>query len=589
MTNGPSLLKKVLFIIPASFKKEAGVLGVLLLLGAILETLGLGLVMPLLTLITQADLVVDNPRVAPWIAYLGNPDTLTLVYGALGLLVSTYVVKGVFLMFLAWRQAKFSYNLSENISSELFRQYLLQPYTFHLQRNSSELIRNVTGEVSMLTGATTNLLALMTEGSTLFGIGIILLWLEPIGALSVIVFLGSTAMLFQRSLRSRLAVWGQKRQYHDGFRSQHLLQGLGGVKDILLGGRVRHFAAQYSVHNRASFEVGIRYQTLQQAPRLFLEVVAVMGLAILVVVMVGRGSDLNALLPTLGVFVAAAFRMIPSLNRMVASAQVIRYSAPVVDLLYDEFKQLTKASEAETTGLISDGMHSIVVDSVGFSYDDTVEKALNGITLRIEAGSTVGIVGPSGSGKSTLVDVILGLLAPQDGEVRCDDIPVRTDMGGWQRQVGYVPQTIYLTDDSMRRNIAFGLADDEIDEERIQKAVESAQLKELFASLPSGLDTEVGERGVRLSGGQRQRIGIARALYHDPAVLVLDEATSALDEATEAEVMKAIDRLHGSKTILVIAHRLSTVRNCDWLFRLETGRLVAQGPFETVVGTVGNS
>jgi ABC-type multidrug transport system fused ATPase/permease subunit len=356
---------------------------------------------------------------------------------------------------------------------------------------------------------------------------------------------------------------------------QHLRQGLGGAKDVKLLGREATFLDAFQTHNVRSAQVN-QYQAMtQMLPRLWLELLAVAGLATLVVAMLAQGREMTAVMPTLGLFAAAAFRLMPSVNRVLNSLQVLRYCMPVVDVLHEELK-LAPPEPPTRSGKSPSLMSEIRLDDVEFTYPTGATPALSGVSLAVRKGESVGFVGPSGSGKSTLVDIVLGLLTPDTGTVLVDGADIQGDLRAWQDQIGYVPQSIYLTDDTLRRNVAFGLPDDAIDEAAVRRAIRAAQLEEFVASLPLGFDTLVGEQGVRLSGGQRQRIGIARALYHDPAVLVLDEATSALDTATEKGVIEAVTALHGRKTVLIVAHRLSTVAHCDRLFRLEQGRVVAE-------------
>jgi ABC-type multidrug transport system fused ATPase/permease subunit len=313
-------------------------------------------------------------------------------------------------------------------------------------------------------------------------------------------------------------------------------------------------------------------------PRLWLELLAVVGLATLVIVMLAQGREMATIVPTLGLFAAAAFRLMPSVNRVLNSAQALRYYLPVVNTLREELKLAAPEQTARRQpGPATSGFQTeICLANICYTYPSAAAPALKNLIIRIRKGESVGFVGPSGSGKSTLVDVILGLLTPGAGQVLVDGENIQHDLRAWQDQIGYVPQSIYLTDDTLRRNVAFGLADEAIDDAAVKRAVRAAQLEEFVAGLPKGLETFVGERGIRLSGGQRQRIGIARALYHDPAVLVLDEATSALDMATERGVMQAVNALQGSKTLLIVAHRLSTVGGCDRLYRLEQGRIVEE-------------
>jgi ABC-type multidrug transport system fused ATPase/permease subunit len=325
--------------------------------------------------------------------------------------------------------------------------------------------------------------------------------------------------------------------------------------------------------------------TLKQMPRLWLEVLAIAGLVVMVLVMLTQGRATESVLPILGFFAVAAFRLMPSANRILGAVQAVRYDLPVINVIFRDMQLPIPNKEIEKLPSIAFN-NTIELHRVSFSYKGSIEPVIKDIELKIERGESVGIIGPSGSGKSTLVDIILGLLKPSSGEVRVDSYDINTYLRSWQNNIGYVPQSIYLTDDTLRRNVAFGLANEIIDEVAVIRAIRSAQLEEFVSELPDGLDTQVGEHGVRLSGGQRQRIGIARALYHDPAVLVLDEATSSLDIETEAGVMEAIQALHGDKTIIIVAHRLSTVEDCDRIYELEKGSVINEGTPEEILWDV---
>ena len=574
-------MKKIYALLEPAFRKKAIFLLFLMFIGIIVELLGLGMILPLLSILSTEDMAATYPQSAPILELLGNPTQKELVFMALGTLVGIYLFKGLFLVFLAWYQTNFAYSLSSHLSTKLLRGYMAKPYSFHLGKNSADLIQNLTGEVSHLTGATSNLFMLITEASAIIGIMILLIAVEPLGAFTVIVLFGLLAVIFHRLTKKRLLAWGTERQVHDGFRYQYLLQSFGGVKDIMLLGKARYFTNRFQHHNTASFNLNIKYATLQHIPRLWFEVVGVIGLVLLMVSLIYQGRPLEAIIPTLAIFVAAAFRIIPSLNRMVAAVQTIKYAEPSINRLYDEnlgFKDL----EPEIVTRPLAFKDEIELKEVQFSYEGTEGEFLK-VDLNIPVGKTIGFIGKSGSGKSTSIDIILGLLKPVSGKVLVDGIDIHDDIRAWQSQIGYVPQTIYFLDDTLRNNIAFGLKPEQIDEEAVLEAVKMAQIEEFVQSLPEGLDTIIGENGVRISGGQRQRIGIARALYHKPTVLVLDEATSALDNATEDGIMNSIAALHGEKTILIVAHRLRTVAMCDQLFLMEKGKVVKTGSYAEVM------
>jgi ATP-binding cassette, subfamily B, bacterial PglK len=579
-------LKQIWDLLQPGQRRSAAVLVCLMLVGMVLETLGIGLVIPGLAFMTQSDLTARYPRVIVTTGWIGQLSRTELVVAGMLVLVAVYALKALFLAFLTWRQMSFVYGVQTELSHRMFAAYLRQPYIFHLQRNSAQLIRNAITETNLF--AQVCLMAgmgLATEMLVVIGISALLLVVAPLGALVVVITLGTAAWAFNRATRRWLFRWGATRQLHEGLRIQHLQQGLGGAKEVKLLGRERQFLALYERHNVGNARVGQLQQTLQQFPKLGLELLAVCGIAALVIVMVGQNKPIEAQLPILGLFAAAAFRVLPSANRVMMAVQNVRYGLPAIAVLHDELRVLGPGEELVTARPL-EFRQRVALEDVGFSYPSSERPALQGINISIPSGATIGFIGGSGAGKSTLVDIILGLLLPGSGVVRVDGVDIRTNLRGWQDRIGYVPQTIFLTDDTLRRNVAFGLADDQIKECSVWEAVRAAQLEQFINSLPHGLDTMVGERGVRLSGGQLQRIGIARALYHDPSVLVLDEATSSLDAQTERGVMDAVRKLHGKKTIIIVAHRMSTVEDCDRLFRLEGGCIVGHGDVKSMLGRV---
>lgn len=569
--------RKIWGLLNRGERRSFGILVALMIAGMGFEMLGVGLIVPVITLFMQPDLLASYPALAPLLAALGNPGPNELVAGVMIALIAVYVVKALFYLLLVWQGMRFVYGLRASLSQRLFRVYLFQPYTFHLQRNSAQLMRNALSEVGTFTANVIHpVTSLLTNGLLTAGLFGLLLVIEPAGTLLVAGVLGGATWLFLRATRSRLARWGKARQHHDGLRIKHLQQGLGGAKDVKLLGREADFLAQYEEHNTQSAHVHQYQSTLQQLPRMWLEVLAVGGLAALVLIQIAQGRALNEILPTLGLFAAAGFRLMPSATRVIAGIQSLRFGLPVVDTLHEEFCIAVPDRSAPKDGELPFG-HTCTLEHVTYSYPGGFAPAIEDVSLAIRRGEAVGFIGPSGAGKSTLVDIVLGLLAPDRGQVCVDGIDIQAHLRAWQDQVGYVPQAIFLTDDTLRRNIAFGLPEPEVDDAAVARAVKAAQLEDFVQSLPAGWDTIVGERGIRLSGGQKQRIGIARALYHDPAVLVLDEATSSLDTGTERELMDAINALRGAKTILIVAHRASTVARCDRLYRLRAGRVVEEG------------
>jgi len=581
-----------------AFCQVSGVLGeahrrialrllVLMLVGVLFEMLGVSLVIPVISVMTRQDFLGGgqiSAQFALWSARFG-PDSVAVV--VVSVLAFIYIFKNAYLAVLSQMQARFAYDVQADVSHRLFVHYLAQPYIFHVEHNSAELIRNVTTEANFFAShALMPGMLLLAESMVLLGLGGVLLWMEPVGTLLVAVFVGGASVAFHLFARAKTAEWGSERQRQEGLRLQHLQQGLGGVKDVKLFGRESSFVNAFDRHNVANSYAAARQAGLQQLPRLWLETLAVCAVALLVVLEALRGHSAIDALPTVGLFAAAAFRLMPSMNRVLTALQNLRYGQVVTDMVARELVATPvmklNGNEREKSLPFST---EIGLRKASYRYPSAAYSSITEVSLRVAKGETVGIVGSSGAGKSTVVDVLLGLLEPQEGRLEVDGADVANSLPAWRRCIGYVPQTIYLTDDTLRANVAFGVPPEQVDEAAVWRAVRLAQLEAFVTASPAGLDCAIGERGVRLSGGQRQRIGIARALYHDPDVLVLDEATSALDVDTEREVMNAIRAMHGVKTIIVVAHRLSTVEHCDRIYRLDAGRVVAEGEAAQVLSS----
>jgi ABC-type multidrug transport system fused ATPase/permease subunit len=423
----------------------------------------------------------------------------------------------------------------------------------------------------------------MLIADVLVSLGVVALMVavEPIGSLFTILLFGTVGIWLVMFTRARVERWGNDARVAKTGVMQALLQGFGGIKEIKILGRSSTFVKEHQTHLHSALRSQRLYSTFTTVPRSLFEILAVMGLVVLVSLMAVQARPSDEILPVLALFAAGTFRVLPSITRIVDSISQIRFAGAMVDQVRTHMQLPEPRLRVGGVGRLGE-FHHLELTDVSFSYGSNTPFRLGPLSIAIERGEYVGLVGESGSGKSTLVDLIGGLVDPIEGTVRVNGMLLGDVTDSWQSKIGYVPQTIFLTDDSIRSNVALGIPDEKIDNQRVSRALEAARLMDFCLTLPDGVGTVVGERGVRLSGGQRQRIGIARALYHEPDVLLLDEATSALDIETEREVMVAVNALKGQKTVIVVAHRLSTVEHCDRLYRLAGGKVIQTGSFEEV-------
>lgn len=573
-----SIIREALSVLDGAGRRGALGLLMLLILGAILEAVSAALIVPFIALISDPSYLTKETWVGRLFDVSGfSTSAHFIVACSLGLFLF-FVGKNSYLALVTSIQYRFIYSRMASTSVQLFSVYLHNSYTFHIRQNTAFLIRDVSNEVLMFF---TNVLVpgfiVITELLVIVAMATVLFVMFPAPALIAVASLGLSAALFHWFVRKRVALYGALQQRENGDRLKWINQGLGGIKEIKVRGCEDYFVEAFSRHE-TRFAQTTRYaMVLNQMPRLFIETIAVGALFLSIALAVTTTNDIRVVLPTIGLFAMAAFRLLPSFNRITTSIGRIAYYRSAADVIYRGLNVSRTESIPESSSGAMPFEFRDKIEFIGttYRYPNANKSSIKDISFTIPKGTSVALIGPSGAGKTTLVDVLLGLLEPTQGRVLVDGVDIKTNLRAWQSRVGYIPQTIYLSDDTIRRNVAFGVPDNCIDDEAVWNALRMSQLYDHIQILPNKLDTPVGERGINLSGGQRQRIGIARALYRDPDLIVLDEATSALDTETEQEISRAIDALAGTKTLVIIAHRLSTVEKCGMKFELRDGVLQA--------------
>lgn len=565
-------LKKINFLITKRQRTGLVVLTILLFIGMFLEIFGLGIIIPALSILIDPELIDKTPVLRTFrIQFSGFSDLFFLIFFLAGI-VFVYFLKSLFLVLITHKQNRFLSNITSFISNKLFESYLNQPYNFHLKRNASELIKNIQVEIYYLHTYLLSLITIFIEGGFVIAIISTLIYIEPFGAISIGIFYGFLSLLFLQFTKRKLKLWGDLRQNLDSEVSKIALESFGGIKDIIILGKSNFFIDRFSNINYLKARISSNQATFSQIPRFYLELISIVGLVSFIILMINQGKNINEIITVMGVFVAATFRMIPSLNRIIAAAQSLKFSQPSVITVYNEINILGFLNNEKYILEEFEFNSKIEFKNVSFGFNKN-QNIIKDIDLKINKGETIGIIGESGSGKSTFVDLLIGLHKPTSGSILIDNKSEIQLKQSWRNNIGYVSQSIYLMDDSILNNIALGVSENMIDRVRINQLIKDVQLEKFVANLKLGIETKVGERGVQLSGGQRQRIGLARALYNNPEILILDEATSALDTDTEIEVMTSINNLKGKKTIVIIAHRKSTLEKCDFIYEITNSRI----------------
>lgn len=579
-----NLLGKINYIFDRKQKIQLGILGVMIFIGGLLETLGVGAMIPLVNALLMPEKLqeyIDKYEFLQRICDMLNIESMGQVTKVLLLgLMAIYVVKNLYVLFLIYRQNSFITQNRNKMISRVMAEFLNRPYEKYLGADIPTVFRITDSDIPQTFALILAMLQLASEVVVSFLIFLVLLWQDVMMTLFIIAIFGVMTLIVLKVLKPRLNKIGAKNQAIQSRIAKWRIQATYGLKDVKVLNREEFFVRNYYETGKVGADVARNYAVLNNTPRVLIETVFIVSVLMFITIYINSGGNVGEIMTTIAAFGVAAIRVLPSVNRINTYITEIAYTQPSLDFVYENLQEGMKTdamlaerranSQVEKLKLED----KIELNHISFHYPDTDKYIFKDAHMAVPKGKSVGIIGASGAGKSTIVDVLLGLLHAQEGEITCDGVNIFKNYESWLAQVGYIPQAIYLIDESIRDNIAFGIDADKIDDKRIWEVLEEAQLKEFVEELPEGLDTTIGDRGVRLSGGQRQRIGIARALYNDPEILVFDEATSALDNDTEAAVMEAVNSFHGKKTMIIIAHRLNTIEKCDIIYKVENTKLV---------------
>ena len=573
------IFKKLMHILSRKQKQKVVGIAIMIFIGALIEMLGVGMIVPIVEGVTDPDALLDKSyiRILSRFIHLetANEWLLLIIVG----IIAVYFIKNAYLLLLNYVQSRFVNTNQSNTISYMLEEYLNRPYEFYLNADIPTIFRTIDGDVPKVFTVLMEFLLLFTELMVAGVLGLYLLICNPAMTIMVMVIMVGMTVLIIKVLKPTLNHLGHTSQQLQSQMGKWRLQSVYGIKDVKILNKEHYFASSFARYSERNAKMMTKYSVLNNMPRLLVETFSIGGILAYLAVCIMTSSDLSTLVPQIGAFAVAAMRLLPSVNRINTHMNNIAFYEPSVNYVYEnvdftsyrlhgKFQRLEKA---ETAPMKLE--KEIRMKDVTYIYPESEKYILENAEMVIPVGKSVGIMGPSGAGKSTAVDVLLGLLRIKSGKILCDERDIFENYDSWLSHIGYIPQSIYLTDDTIRENIAFGVAKDEIDDERVWQVLEEAQMKEFIQQQPEQLMMTVGDRGVRLSGGQRQRLGIARALYHNPDILVFDEATSALDTDTETAIMEAIERFHGRKTLIIIAHRLRTIENCDLIYKVDKGKI----------------
>lgn len=580
----PNLLQKINQIFDKKQKRQLVLLGFMIFIGGFLETLGVSTMIPVVTVLLTPQKVqeyIDKYEVLGNICAVFHITSVNQVAVSLLLfLMAVYVIKNVYLLFLVYRQNTFITQNRNNMISRVMAEFLNRPYEQYLGADIPTVFRITDSDIPQTFALMLAVLSLASEVVVSCLIFLVLLIQNVKMTLFVMFVFGVLTLVIVKVLKPRLNQIGARNQAIQSRIAKWRIQATYGLKDVKVLNREEFFVRNYYETGKIGANVARNYAVLNNTPRLLIETIFIVSMLSYIAIYINGGGDVSEMMTTIATFGVAAIRVLPSVNRINTYITEIAYATPSLNFVYENLQQGMKTDAMLAERRANSQKEKLKLDDkielnhISFHYPDSDKNIFTDAHMVVPRGKSVGIMGSSGAGKSTIVDILLGLLHAQEGQITCDGVDIFKNYESWLAQIGYIPQSIYLIDESIRDNIAFGIDADKIDEKRIWEVLEEAQLKEFIEELPEGLDTTIGDRGIRLSGGQRQRIGIARALYHNPEILVFDEATSALDNETEAAVMEAVNSFHGKKTMVIIAHRLNTIEKCDIIYKVENEKIV---------------
>jgi len=584
-------LSKFLYILPANKSKLVFLLLIFISV-SLLEILGIGMIGPFISLASQPEMITKNNWLN-WIYIQLGLENINNFIALIGLfLIVVFCFKSIYNWLVQTYIFKFSYEQRKIIISRLMKGYLQAPYITFLEKNSAQIINNILSLSNQFANSiVSTLLVSFSNLVTLFAISLFLCFVSPIATASLVFIMIPLLLLFNL-FKNKMKRWGKELYYSNQGIIRSVNHGLGGFKETRIIGCGEYFEKECSKYSKKYADASIKFYAFKLSPRFIVETILVIVLLSFISISLLLNKNIQELTSTLSMFALASIRLIPAFTNIAGGLSTVRNSSYALDQLYLDLKELEQQPDFSFTNKQLNCQYDeeritfnkkIDLEQVTYRYPKAEKNTLSNISLTLPKGESIALIGKSGAGKTTLVDVILGLLIPQEGDIKIDGKSIYSNLRSWQNLIGYIPQSIFLVDDTIEKNIAFGVPDALIDQEQLNRAIHAAQLSEVVENLPNGIKTRVGERGVMLSGGQRQRVGIARALYHEREILVLDEATSALDNETEHLVTEAIKSLSGSKTIIIIAHRLTTVEHCNCIYLMENGQIVKSGSYIEVV------